>query len=114
MKGQQEMAWKPINLNDKVRVKLTDMGRDRLVSYCMIPDRCRDRAITSADICYPGWRGGDWVVFKLFEMAHIFGPDMHSFASPIEPPIEILVEKTTTGRSKARNNPHFAPSRTNA
>lgn len=86
------MSWQTMNLNDKVRVKLKDSGREMLIWHWMggdCPYQSREAAMKSADICNKGWRGDGWVEFHLWDMANIFGSKM---TMGFDPPIETEIQ----------------------
>jgi hypothetical protein len=63
-----------INLNDRVRVKLTARGREALLEH--IGPLTSRKPEESADISYKGWRDG-FVETQLWDLFNIFGDGIY-------------------------------------
>ncbi len=68
------MSWVPFNINDRIRITLTEHGRAALVAYWLQSHpRSISRAEQAADTCNIGWRSGS-TVMQLWQAMQIFGP----------------------------------------
>ena len=61
------------NVNENVRVILTDTGRNALRKHWELVYKTRARQEEAMDVCSPGWRTDSPVKFQLWELMSIFG-----------------------------------------
>lgn len=64
-----------MNINDTVRVRLTNAGRNLLLEHYSL-GQMPGEAELSANLLKPGWLGG-WPEFPLWELMQIFGPHIY-------------------------------------
>lgn len=96
------LVWKKCNINDYVRVALTDEGKRKVLAKVgkaytwsgrTLQDETGRTVEQDADILYKGWREGK-LELQLWCLMELLGADIHIGASgPIETGIEIQVQE---------------------
>lgn len=86
--------WTPFNVNNFVRIKLTEHGvsilKDRLAPVATI---MKESVEANLDVLYPTWRTGQ-ITMQMWDFCNTFGKYMHNGSRvPCETTIEIDGEK---------------------